>query len=164
MEYQWNQLCEVVEKLRPKIISRLVTWNMPVEGMIKINTDGSFMEQNGKAGIGGIARDGTVHYGLDSKVVTDLLRNITSKNLTLRPIIEDIIALTEGMDVSFTHCYREANMVADYLAKLATTLHTPLLAQNLNQLPNKAFGLYFLDKRQFPSVRLRYDKANFFVS
>ncbi|KAM3323061.1 hypothetical protein P3S67_004212 [Capsicum chacoense] len=54
MKYQWNQLCEVIEK-----VSRsLVIWSRPQAGMIKINTDGSFMEQNGKAGIGGVARDG----------------------------------------------------------------------------------------------------------
>ncbi|PHT39352.1 hypothetical protein CQW23_22925 [Capsicum baccatum] len=58
MEYQWNQLCKVVEKLRSKVTSSLVIWCRPQAGMIKINTDGSFMEQNGKAGIGGVARDG----------------------------------------------------------------------------------------------------------
>lgn len=71
---------------------------------------------------------------LESEVVTDLLRNNIFRNLiTHRSIIKDTIALTEGKVVSFTYCYREANM--DYLAKLSTTLYTPLLTQDINQLP-----------------------------
>ncbi|KAK4710664.1 hypothetical protein R3W88_005177 [Solanum pinnatisectum] len=57
MEFQWNQLCEEVERLRPKVIIRLVTWNMPQTGKIKINTDGRYLEQTGKAGIGSVARN-----------------------------------------------------------------------------------------------------------
>lgn len=57
MKYQWNQLCEVVQRLRPKVIIRLMSWNMHQTGKIKINTNGSCLEQTGKAGIGGVARD-----------------------------------------------------------------------------------------------------------
>ncbi|KAH0700043.1 hypothetical protein KY284_014258 [Solanum tuberosum] len=40
-------------RLRPNSISRMVLWTMPNQGSIKINTDGSYIDYNDKAGIGG---------------------------------------------------------------------------------------------------------------
>ncbi|MCD7472112.1 hypothetical protein HAX54_013052 [Datura stramonium] len=105
--------------------------------MIKINTDGSFMEQNGKVGISGVARDE------DGNMIFAFLCQY-NVIITMWLKLWQLDMLDNG----------EANMVADYLAKLATMLDTPLLAQDLNQLPNKALGLYFLNKRQLPSARL----------
>ncbi|XP_059315864.1 uncharacterized protein LOC132066597 [Lycium ferocissimum] len=59
MELPWHQLCEVVEKLKPRANITQVTWSMPPTGKIKVNTDGSYNNHGNRAGIGGIARDET---------------------------------------------------------------------------------------------------------
>lgn len=56
MELQWHQMCELVEKLRPKAIVKTITWIKPQIDQIKINSD-SYFEHNGKVGIDDIARD-----------------------------------------------------------------------------------------------------------
>lgn len=57
MDLQWNQLCDKVDKMKPKISTKMVVWNTPEIRKIKVNTDGSFLSHQLKAGIGGIARD-----------------------------------------------------------------------------------------------------------
>ncbi|PHT28299.1 hypothetical protein CQW23_32114 [Capsicum baccatum] len=57
MDLQWNQLCEMVEKFRPRTIVTAISWIKPQQGQVKLNTDGSYFDHNGKAGIGGLARD-----------------------------------------------------------------------------------------------------------
>lgn len=191
LDYPWLQLCDIVERLRPKTISRVVLWTMPNQGSIKINTDGSYIDHNGKAGIGGIARDcngilfslllfqysakivilkrlwllnmqdsgskititGLCTIEMDSMVIVNMLKNKTTNNMNLKTFLDDIVGLIEGADVSFSHYYREANKVDDFLARLATTLDEPVLYHSLNQMPGGAKGPYLLDKRQLPSVR-----------
>ncbi|KAK4737445.1 hypothetical protein R3W88_001142 [Solanum pinnatisectum] len=62
MDLHSNQLCQVVENLRPSISHKIVVWNRQQQGMIKLNTDGSFLEHNRKAGIRGMARDITGEF------------------------------------------------------------------------------------------------------
>ncbi|KAM3339865.1 hypothetical protein P3S68_029734 [Capsicum galapagoense] len=57
MDLPWNRLCEVVENMVPKTIIKSVIWSKPMHERIKFNTDGSYLGNNGKAGIGGIARN-----------------------------------------------------------------------------------------------------------
>ncbi|WMV15078.1 hypothetical protein MTR67_008463, partial [Solanum verrucosum] len=97
---------------------------------------------------------------MDSKIIVDMMQSSNSQNLNLRPIMEDIICLIDKNDINFIHCFREANKVADYLAKWATTI----IYDNFNEVPEGAKGPFFLDKVQMPSFRFKYDKANFFVS
>ncbi|XP_075096549.1 uncharacterized protein LOC142174618 [Nicotiana tabacum] len=47
----------MIERLKPIPIWRSVLWEMPHQGILKLNTDGSFNRQNGKAWIGEIMRD-----------------------------------------------------------------------------------------------------------
>ncbi|XP_010320096.1 uncharacterized protein [Solanum lycopersicum] len=56
-DIHWNQLCQVVENLRPRINRKIVVWNRPQQGMIKLNMDGSFLEHYVKARIRGMSRD-----------------------------------------------------------------------------------------------------------
>lgn len=49
-------LCDTMERLHRVANFRQVTWNKPIEGKIKLNTDGSFIKDNGKAGIGRVVR------------------------------------------------------------------------------------------------------------
>lgn len=57
VEWPWCKLCEDIEKL--KHVQRIIPiiWSLPEQGTFKVNTDGSYMENKGKAGIGGIIRN-----------------------------------------------------------------------------------------------------------
>ncbi|XP_060211957.1 uncharacterized protein LOC132639531 [Lycium barbarum] len=201
MELPWLQLCEVVEKLKPRANITQVTWSMPT-GKIKVNTDGSYNNHGNRAGIGGIARDeagsmifafaipvqGASHNMIeamairyaaqwiknngyrqsyiesDSLMIVEMLTNRTSNNLTIKDIIEETMNIGDQMEITFKHCYREGNQTANFLAKFASSKENPSLSHNLQQMPRGAFGAYYLDKSQMPSMRIRYDKANVFVS
>ncbi|XP_075101904.1 uncharacterized protein LOC142177329 [Nicotiana tabacum] len=47
-----------IEKLRPIQTWKQVQWQLPLYGTIKVNTDGSYIKESGKSGIGGIIKDG----------------------------------------------------------------------------------------------------------
>ncbi|XP_070045631.1 uncharacterized protein [Nicotiana tomentosiformis] len=51
----WGELCDIVERLRPTPKWKIVKWIKLPNGIVKINTDGSFVRE--KAGIGGIVRN-----------------------------------------------------------------------------------------------------------
>ncbi|XP_070019658.1 uncharacterized protein [Nicotiana sylvestris] len=55
--YHWHKNYEIIKHLKPVPIWKSVVWEMPPRGYLKLNTDGSFNKQIGKAGIGGILRD-----------------------------------------------------------------------------------------------------------
>lgn len=62
MDCQWHQLCDILERLRPKIITKMIFWILPQREIIKINTDENYTYRTGKEGIGGIARDDTGRF------------------------------------------------------------------------------------------------------
>ncbi|KAF3644573.1 hypothetical protein FXO38_11636 [Capsicum annuum] len=103
---------------------------------------------------------------MDSLLIVNMMQNRTSHNMNLRPIVEYTTRLIVSNEITFSHCYREANMVSDFLAKLAASSGESMLYTYFGQLPAGAKGAYFLDKSQLPNLRIsiRYDKANFFVS
>uniref|UniRef100_A0A0V0I3V6 Putative ovule protein n=1 Tax=Solanum chacoense TaxID=4108 RepID=A0A0V0I3V6_SOLCH len=74
-----------------------------------------------------------------------MMKNRTSQNHNLKIIVDET-----------------ADLVGN--AKLATMRSGPILYSRLYQLPSGIKGPYLLDKMQLPSIRIRYDKANFFVS
>ncbi|XP_070057487.1 uncharacterized protein [Nicotiana tomentosiformis] len=53
----WAMYCDIMLQLQPVQKITIVTWNKPEKGSLKLNTDGSFIKENGKAGMGGILRD-----------------------------------------------------------------------------------------------------------
>lgn len=96
-----------------------------------------------------------------------MLKKQDTRNLKLRMIIEETMQSLGGpqqIEVKISHCYREANQVADGLAKYATTLEEGRYFHNFQQLPGKAKGPFQLVKWQLPSFRSKYEKGNFFVS
>lgn len=68
------------------------------------------------------------------------------------------------MNTNVTHILREANFVADSLAKNATNQVESQLFYVWRLMPRMTFGYYHLDSYQIPSIRIRYGKAKFFVS
>ncbi|KAF3642849.1 hypothetical protein FXO38_20876 [Capsicum annuum] len=53
----WSRLCELIEKIRPILKWRVVCWRKSSRGRIRINTNGSYLQDTTKAGNGGIIRD-----------------------------------------------------------------------------------------------------------
>lgn len=59
-------------------------------------------------------REYKIEFYLDSMlVVKQLSGEYRVKNANIRPMYQEIIANTEGLDISFTHVYREDNKLAD---------------------------------------------------
>ncbi|KAM3263624.1 hypothetical protein P3L10_000618 [Capsicum annuum] len=52
----WKDICQDMYKLNPVIKTQVVCWQKPDTGSTKLNTDGSFNNNNGKAGLGGALR------------------------------------------------------------------------------------------------------------
>ncbi|MCD7454106.1 hypothetical protein HAX54_023468 [Datura stramonium] len=105
-----------------------------------------------------------IQLELDSLISINMLKNKDTTNLKLKPtILSSIQALTD-MNVKISHCYREANVVADFLAELASSRGNIAFYFSYQQLPREVMRIYQLDRCQLPSIRRRYDNSNFFVS
>ncbi|XP_060216384.1 uncharacterized protein LOC132643881 [Lycium barbarum] len=105
-----------------------------------------------------------IQMELDSQVIANMLTKQNSKNLKLKHIISKILKNVKGTNIEFLHCFREANSVADYLAKLASSSRVKSLYHSHDSLPGEAKGLVQLDQWQLPTFRRRFEKCNFFVS
>ncbi|XP_075080103.1 uncharacterized protein LOC142165450 [Nicotiana tabacum] len=55
--HHWPSLCYKIERLKPVQTWRQIQWHPPPHGKVKINTDGSYIKESGKASIGGNNRD-----------------------------------------------------------------------------------------------------------
>ncbi|KAH0754159.1 hypothetical protein KY290_024429 [Solanum tuberosum] len=55
----WAEFCARIERYKPIVRWRQVRWMKPEIGKIKANTDGSFINENSRARIGGIIRYAT---------------------------------------------------------------------------------------------------------
>ncbi|KAK4717882.1 hypothetical protein R3W88_016220 [Solanum pinnatisectum] len=184
----WQSIREVY---RPIVRWRQVVWTKPVTEKIKFNTDGSYMQENDTGHLimafsvptqcksnnqaEAIAalyatewcnQAGYDKYDLelDSMVVTNMFEEKDTNNVKLKNIIKRTVNAMEGAEVNFSHCYREANQVAYFLAKLASSSGNGTFYFSYQQLPKEVKGLFQLDRWQLPCVRRRYDKCNFFVS
>ncbi|XP_060192177.1 uncharacterized protein LOC132621786 isoform X2 [Lycium barbarum] len=90
---------------------------------------------------------------LDSQIIANMLKEKGTDNLKLKYIISRITGLINGNAVQTAHCYREANSVADFFAKLASTSGRRTLHISHMGLPRVAKGLIQLDKQQLPTFR-----------
>ncbi|XP_060202921.1 uncharacterized protein LOC132631356 [Lycium barbarum] len=101
---------------------------------------------------------------LDSQIIANMLKEKGTDNLKLKHIISRITGLINGNAVQTAHCYREANSVADFFAKLASTSGRRTLHNSHIGLPRVAKGLIQLDKQQLPTFRRRFEKSFLFSS
>ena len=90
---------------------------------------------------------------MDSQVLLNMVNGDGGVPWRLWHTISRIKSLVLGCQVTFTHVYREANAVADALARLASTTH---VCQSFPPSPLSAHiqGLARLDRIQMPYVRL----------
>lgn len=58
---------------------------------------------------------------MDSMVITSMLKEKDTSNLKPKNFIRRTSKTIEGADLSISRCYREANQVADFLDKLASS-------------------------------------------
>ncbi|XP_060170402.1 uncharacterized protein LOC132601318 [Lycium barbarum] len=59
--WNWNTICHISESYKPQLRSIMVLWNCPGDNEWKLNTDGSYIADQGKAGAGGILRKSNGH-------------------------------------------------------------------------------------------------------
>ncbi|XP_075103462.1 uncharacterized protein LOC142178041 [Nicotiana tabacum] len=101
---------------------------------------------------------------LDSLEVIQMIIDKQANNYKLLHIIMDISQILSQANVIVSHYFREANNVSNYLAKSAKNSQQGSFYYTFEDLPRGAKGPFMLDKFQMPTIRLRYDKANLFVS
>ncbi|XP_070014479.1 uncharacterized protein LOC142175077 [Nicotiana tabacum] len=123
----------------------VVKWHKPPEYWLKINTDGS-KDAEGNSGIGGICRD---HRGKLTMVFASSIGRTSSNKAKAsaalaRGIIRRIQDIVGQLNCAIRHCYREANQVADALAKWSID-NEELLIFSHRDLPISAVGPYRLD-------------------
>lgn len=68
--------------------------------------------------------------------ITDMLKNMSTMTLKLKQIIYYTIRGVSNANVNFIYCYREANMVADYFAKMTSTSGNVTYFSSWQSLPN----------------------------
>ncbi|KAK6776388.1 hypothetical protein RDI58_027389 [Solanum bulbocastanum] len=93
-----------------------------------------------------------------------MLKDGRASSFILNKVIEDTSTLLRQATVKFTHCYREVNQLADWLAKMAMNSQASNTYLSYQQLHKGAKGPFLMDKRQIPNIRSKFDKANFYVS
>lgn len=71
----WLQMCDIIERLKPMVLWGQVTWIKPDANRVKINTDGSFLSENSKAGIGGTVKGSTGEFIMVFSVKTQCCSN-----------------------------------------------------------------------------------------
>ena len=88
---------------------------------------------------------------LDAKAVVQLLANPSSSNLCALPLLDDCRKLVSQIgQVRISHCFREANCCADFLARLANhqdscfVLHHDLPVDLLGLLSSDRAGVYHI--------------------
>lgn len=75
-------------------------------------------------------------------IVTDILNNEDTNNFELWKIIRDIISTINGTEVHFKHYFRDANQVANFLVKLASSSENDTFHYSFKQLLKETKGTF----------------------
>ncbi|KAK4707022.1 hypothetical protein R3W88_033409 [Solanum pinnatisectum] len=172
----------------------LVMWRRPPNDWVKLNTDGSALDNPGKLGARGIIRDhrgeiilafstpmgegtnnqaeiGAAIFGMtwilqlgyknvllevDSQPLVDWIMAKTKPPWSVNTQVQQLKALI-GQTSNFRceHTYREANSVADSLAKQSHKITSPNIYSNSQKLPKEARAHYQLDMLEMANFRRR---------
>lgn len=83
---------------------------------------------------------------LDSLLATNMLKNNHTQHYKSRRTMKEISQYMNPANITPTHCYREANQVADFLAKYATSAMEDNIYLSFNQMPRGAKGPFLFGK------------------
>ncbi|OIT05588.1 hypothetical protein A4A49_54237 [Nicotiana attenuata] len=127
LKWNWYTLCKELDSRRPSLTIKLVTWEKPPSSWIKVNTDGSSSSEN----------QTTVHLYDKNGIPWELSQ-----------CVEEIKDSLQIHQYKIQHCYREANSVADVLAKAASNLQNgdTVFFYNWKDLPRDARGCSRMDQ------------------
>ena len=93
-----------------------------------------------------------INVRCDSKILVDMLNGKVSMPWHIRPIIKKISRYKGGI-LEFKHCFREANTVADALAKEGNTHHNNTIYTCVSQLTQQVRALISLDSMNVSNLR-----------
>ncbi|KAK6780036.1 hypothetical protein RDI58_022220 [Solanum bulbocastanum] len=190
----WKDLIAMGENCIHDTKVTLVMWRRPPKNWVKLNTDGSALDNPGKLGAGGIIRDhrgeiilafstpmgegtnnqaeiGAAIFGMtwliqlgyrnvllevDSQLLVDWIMAKTKPPWSVNTQVQQMSTLI-GQTSNFRckHTYREANSVADSLAKHSHKITSPNIYTNSQQLPKEARAHYQLDVLEMANFRRR---------
>lgn len=113
------------------------------------------------AGIKWCIQNGFTNFILkmDSLLIINMIKERHTDNT-----IDDISQCMNQVNNTPMHYYKEANQVADYLAKMASNNSGNKIYMSFLHLPREIKGPFIMDKFQVPIIITNYDKANIFVS
>ncbi|XP_075107012.1 uncharacterized protein LOC142179994 [Nicotiana tabacum] len=116
-------ICELVDRLKPKLDIKLVRWIKPPQNQLKINVDGCSKSNPGSAGAGGILRDHTGHMIMAfATYLGNCIIQMVNGNITpfwqIREEITHVQNITSQGFFQLEHIFREGNLVANQLANL----------------------------------------------
>lgn len=84
---------------------------------------------------------------MDSLLIANMLNEGKTSSFKLNKIIEETTSMLSQARVKVTHCYREANCLADWMAKMATSSQESHIYHSIQQLPQGAKGPLLMDMR-----------------
>ncbi|XP_071924773.1 uncharacterized protein [Coffea arabica] len=144
----------------------VVRWEQPSQGRCKLNTDGCALGNPETSGGGGVLRESSgmmqcrvrgfsrVHVEMDSQVLALILQGKSRCAWIIRADMEAIQSIV-GLDWTVGHCYREANQVADVLAKVGAQGAVFTIYSSQVELPRPARGAMTLDSIGTPVIHVR---------
>lgn len=96
----------------------------------------------------------------DSLVLKNILNGIWKIPWELIEKMENIMSITQSIDIIIEHIFREGNQLADCIANKAIQQMNMQQYRDFKQLPSMARKILNLDKHQVPSLRIRAKKIN----